>query len=139
MVDRDALAARLDVLLGYVSELEAFAAIDTAQFATEPATHHLAERYVHLACECVLDIAHHVIADLGLEQPLSYRGAAEVLCKADLLERGLSERIARWLGLRNLLVHAYLEIDHRRVHQAIRDDLSDLRDFARAMAPLLGD
>ena len=43
------------------------------------------------------------------------------------------------MDFRNVLVHSYLDIDHARVHEAIMEDLGDLEEFARRMAPLLGD
>jgi uncharacterized protein YutE (UPF0331/DUF86 family) len=110
---------------------------DRATFVQRADLHHLAERYLHLACECVLDIAHHVIADQGYRQPTSYRDAMEVLREAGHLDADLSKRLAQWIGLRNVLVHFYVGVDHGRVHDAIRDDLDDLRAFTRAMAPLL--
>lgn len=42
------------------------------------------------------------------------------------------------MGFRNVLVHLYLDIDHGRSHDAIREDLGDLERFAVAMARLLG-
>lgn len=57
MVDRDALSNRLDALEGYLAELRTFQSVRREDFVREPALHHLAERFLHLACESVLDIA----------------------------------------------------------------------------------
>ena len=42
--------------------------------------------------------------------------------------------MASWAGLRNILVHMYLEIDHDRVVAIVRDELDDLVQFAASMA-----
>jgi uncharacterized protein YutE (UPF0331/DUF86 family) len=139
MVDRDTLSARLSALEGYLAELRPFAAIDRERFLRDGALHHLAERFLHLACECVLDIAHHVIADHGFRQPTSYRDAIEVLREEGLLEADLAARLVGWMGFRNVLVHFYLDLDHGRSHDAIRADLVDLERFAARMARLLSD
>jgi uncharacterized protein YutE (UPF0331/DUF86 family) len=138
VVDRDALSSRLDALAGYLAELRSFQSVRREDFVSEPALHHLAERFLHLACESVLDIAQHVIADQGYRQAKSYKDAIDVLRDEDLLARDLAERLKGWMGFRNVLVHLYLEIDHGRTYDAIRDDLGDLEQFAVAMAPLLG-
>jgi len=137
MVDGDALSSRLSALDGYLAELRTFRARSREEFVREPAIHHLAERYLHLACECILELAHHVIADLGLRQPTSYPDAMEVLREEGILTDDLAARMAAWMGFRNVLVHFYLSIDHSRVHEAITSGLSDLEDFARSMAALL--
>jgi uncharacterized protein YutE (UPF0331/DUF86 family) len=137
VVDREALAARLDALERYLVELRAFGGRTREEFISSPALHHLAERYLHLACECVLDIAHHLISELGLRQPTSYRDAIEVLREAGHLDAVLAERLKGWMGLRNVLVHFYLAIDHGRVHEAIVEDLEELDDFMRSIAKFL--
>jgi uncharacterized protein YutE (UPF0331/DUF86 family) len=124
-------------LEGYLAELRPFRERSREEFAREPALHHLAERFLHLACECVLDIAQHVISDQGYRQPVNYKDAIEILREEGLLDVGLAERLKRWMGFRNLLVHVYLEIDHGRSYDAIGEDLGDLEEFAAAMAPLL--
>ena len=139
MVDRHALSSRLDALEGYLAELRSFQSVRREDFLREPALHHLAERYLHLASESVLDIAHHVISEQGFRQSQSYKDAIEVLHEERLIDRDLADRLKSWMGFRNILVHLYLEIDHGRTYDAIRDDLGDLVQFAAAMARLLGD
>lgn len=106
-------------------------------FVREPALHHLAERFLHLACESVLDIAHHVIAERGYRQAKSYKDAMDVLCDERLIDRDLADRLKGWMGFRNVLVHLDLDIDHGRSYDAIHDDLGDLERFASAVSPLL--
>jgi uncharacterized protein YutE (UPF0331/DUF86 family) len=130
VVDQQKLSSRLSALESYLAELRAFRAYLRDQFIAEPALHHLAERYLHLACEAVLDIAQHVIADQGYTQAATYKNAIEVLHEEGLIDQDQSDRLKRWMGFRNVLVHLYLEIDHGRVYDAIREDLGDLEEFA---------
>lgn len=138
MVDRDALSSRLDALESYLAELRSFERYSREEFVREPALHHLGERFLHLACECILDIAHHVIAQQGYRQAASYKDSMDVLREEGLLDAALCERLKGWMGFRNVLVHFYLDIDHGRSWDALRD-LGDLEAFAAAMARLLGD
>jgi uncharacterized protein YutE (UPF0331/DUF86 family) len=134
---RSAKAIESLKLESYLAELRSFRDVSRERFIHEPALHHLAERYLHLACESVLDIAQHVIADRGYPQASSYRNAIEVLEEEGLIDEDLSERLQRWMGFRNIVVHLYLEIDHSRVYDAIREDLGDFADFATAMGQFL--
>lgn len=137
MIDRDTLSSRLSALESYLAELHAFRRYTRQEYVRESAVHHLAERFLHLACECVLDITHHVIADQGFRQADNYRDAMAVLAEEGVLDAGLAERLKRWMGFRNVLVHFYVNLDHGRTFDAIRDDLGDIEGFARAMAVLL--
>jgi len=138
VVDRDALSTRLDALESYLAELRSFEQVSREEFIREPALHHLGERFLHLACECVLDIAHHVIAEQGYRQASSYKDSMEVLQEEGLLAPELAARLKGWMGFRNVLVHFYLDIDHGRSYDATREDLSALEEFAAAVARLLG-
>ncbi len=137
MVDRDTLSSRLSALETYVAELRAFQGQSRDEFVREPALHHLAERYLHLACESVLDIGQHLISDQGYRQPGSNKDVIEVLLQEGVLDADLAARLKRWMGLRNLLVHLYLEIDHGRTYDAIAEDLGDLDAFAARMGRFL--
>jgi uncharacterized protein YutE (UPF0331/DUF86 family) len=137
VVDRRKLSSRLDALEGYLLELRSFRSVSREEFLKNPSVHHLAERYLHLACECVLDIAQHVIADEGYRQASVYRDAMAVLQEEGLLESGLADRMKNWVGFRNVLVHLYMEIDHGRVYEAIQHDLGDLEEFAAALSRFL--
>jgi uncharacterized protein YutE (UPF0331/DUF86 family) len=137
MIDRDALSARLGTLEEYLKELRRLGTCRRDEFVNSPGIYNLAERYLHLACECVLDVAHHVIAESGFRQPSSYKETMDVLREQGLLDADLAERLKDWMGFRNVLVHFYLTIDHTRSHEAIQEDLGDLEEFARRMARLL--
>ncbi|MBP7146539.1 MAG: DUF86 domain-containing protein [Acidobacteria bacterium] len=137
MVDRDALSSRLDALESYLAELRSFRSRTREEFVREPALHHLAERLLHLACECVVDLAHHIISDLGLRQPSNYKDAMAVLAEAAAIPQELAERMKLWMGFRNVLVHFYLTVDHGRAYDAIVNELGDFEDFARAMSRYL--
>lgn len=139
MVDRDALSARLSALEQYLSDLRSFRNHSQEDFVRDGRLHHHAERLLHLACECMLDIAHHVIADTRLRQPGSYKDAIDVLREARHIDADLAERLKDWMGFRNVLVHFYLHVDHGRVYEAIRDDLGDIEDFVMGIAKLLGE
>ena len=137
MVDAEVLRRRIDALLEYLGRLQAFRADDRERFVTDRDRHHLAERYLHLAVESALDIANHLISDAGYEAPETYRDAFAILVRHGLLEADLGVRLQSWTGMRNVLVHMYLDIDHGMTWDAIQNDLGDLRRFAQIAAAKL--
>lgn len=127
----------MSALDGYRAKLEGFRRYSREEFTEDEDVHELAARYLQLACECVLDLAQHVISDEGYRQPRDYKDAIEVLREEGVLEPGLAERLKGWMGFRNVLVHLYLDVDHERSYQTIHNELGDLDAFAACMAKFL--
>jgi uncharacterized protein YutE (UPF0331/DUF86 family) len=131
MVDREIFSRRLVALRGYLDKLRAFRGTAEDEFGRTPALHDLAERYLHLAVECTLDLANHFIADQTLRTPETNQDTFSRLEDAGELSSELAARLRSWAGFRNILVHEYLEIDHGIAWHAIQDELADLDEFAR--------
>lgn len=130
MVDQESFSRRLEALHGYLRKIRAFREVEQEEFVREPTLHDLAERYLHLAMECCLDLANHWIADNALPTPDANRDTFTVLERARELSPEAADEMRGWAGFRNILVHEYVEIDHSIVHRTIREDLGDLESFA---------
>lgn len=139
MVDQDVLASRLSTLEGYRVKLESFQRLGRGDFLADEDIYQLAARYLQLACECILDITQHVIAEEGFRQPKDYKDAIEVLREEEVLEADLAQRLQGWMGFRNVLVHLYIETDHGRSYETIQNELGDLDEFSRRMARFLAE
>jgi uncharacterized protein YutE (UPF0331/DUF86 family) len=122
-----------------LAKLKAFQTVNEDEYVREPAVHHLAERYLHLALEACLDLTNHWIADQQLGAPDTNRDSFTVLERSGELDADLAERMRGWASLRNILVHEYLAIDHALVYRAIREELDDLEGLIRwAVSKLAG-
>jgi uncharacterized protein YutE (UPF0331/DUF86 family) len=130
MVDREIFSRRLAALRGYLEKLRAFQGTSEQEFRGSPAIHDLAERYLHLAMECVLDLGNHFVADQGLPTPETNQDTFTRLEQAGAIPPPLATRLRAWAGFRNILVHEYLDIDHGIAWQAIQKGLVDLESFA---------
>ena len=130
MVDTEILSRRLDALNGYLKRLRQIGRTTESDYLADPDIHDLGARYLHLAMEATIDIAHW-IAETGLRTPESYRDSFVVLEQAGEIDTALSERLQRWAGFRNVLVHDYLTLDHGIAYTAIHTRLGDLEAFGR--------
>jgi len=90
------------------------------------------------AIEACIDAAQHVVADQGLGVPTSNADAFRTLSRAGLMDADLAASLAGAVGLRNVLVHDYAEVDDRRVVAHLQH-LDDLRRFVAIMTRLLDD
>lgn len=105
MVEREIIATRLTRLRDCVTVLKRLRRVPLARFIHDPMIRGSAERYLHLAIECCLDLGNHVIADRGLRKPHDYRDIFLILGEARILPAAFAKHIAPMGGLRNILVH----------------------------------
>jgi len=130
LVDADSVANRLQRLDTLLRELDAIRAGGRDAYMAEARTRLAAERALQLAIQSCIDIGAHLVSELGLQAPADYRGVFASLCPAGL-DTELAERLAAAAGMRNILVHGYLDVDDQLVWDALAR-LDDLRAFAAA-------
>ena len=124
MVDQETFSRRLDALDGYLAHAMRLGETSREDFMAEPGIHDLAERYLHLIAEAVIDLANHWIAQEGLRTPETNRDTFAILEEAGEIGTDLARDLRAWAGYRNVLVH-----DYAVAWQAIRDDLDGIRAF----------
>ena len=137
MVDRESVGRRLQRLGELLAALEAIRADGEQAYLAEMQTRLAAERALQLAVQACIDVAAHLVAELGLRTPEDYRDTFRGLADEHLLDRDLAQRLGDAAGMRNILVHEYLEIDPRQVWRAL-GRLDDLRTFADASRRVAG-
>ena len=133
-LDREVISSRLARLDEYLSILEELAQVEEGAFVADPRSHGSAERFLHLAIECVFDVGTHCIAALGLRRPEQYSDILPTLAEASIISRITATELESLAGFRNRLVHDYFRLDHRRVHLFIRTRLDGFRLFAQDVA-----
>jgi uncharacterized protein YutE (UPF0331/DUF86 family) len=87
------------------------------------------QHYLLLAIETVLDLGSHVISSEGFEPPGSYADVFRVLRDEGVLAPELADRLMAMARFRNVLVHAYADVDEDRVLSILRGSLGDLDEL----------
>jgi uncharacterized protein YutE (UPF0331/DUF86 family) len=89
----------------------------------------LVERGLLLCAQNALDIAIHLAVSAGRDVP-DYVTAIDILADLGILPREFAARFRGVAGFRNVVVHAYLDVDLALVHAMLNDRLSDFDEFA---------
>jgi len=89
------------------------------------------------AVQICVDIATYLIADSEASPPESMGEAFTSLVELGVIEPSLAQRMRNAVGFRNIAVHNYQAIDWEIVHSICHQDLSDFKNFARAIAEKL--
>lgn len=128
-VNERIIANRISKLREYLKVLRELQKVSFEDFMSNPLTHYSAERCLHLAIECAINIGNHIISALQLRKPEEYRDIASILGEAGVIPRKFTDEFVKMIGFRNVLVHGYAEIDLFKVYSFLRDRLGDFELF----------
>ena len=137
MVDKHVVLSRVTKIRESVRRLVALATLSEKAFRSDPDACAIAERHLQIAIQSVIDIGNHVVADLDLGVPTDYKGIFALLAKRRIVSKPLAKRLAAMAGMRNVLVHDYLDVDLGLVHRTLRHDLRDFERFIAAVLKLV--
>jgi uncharacterized protein YutE (UPF0331/DUF86 family) len=129
MVDKNLIMIKTDKIKEYLGYLRDVRQYSLTEFRNSPQIFGSAERFLHLAIECAIDIGNHVISDLHLRKPGTNREIFEILYENNLIHGELRNSLCKMAQFRNLLVHDYLKIDREIVFHILQHNLSDLEQF----------
>lgn len=110
-----------------VGDLQGIRKLPERVFLEERPVRAAAERLLQVAIQSVLDIGSHIIAERGFREADGYAGIIDILAEEGVIPERFAARIRGMAGLRNILVHDYLEVDPRE----LRKHLGRLKDFER--------
>jgi uncharacterized protein YutE (UPF0331/DUF86 family) len=137
VVDSHIILARIDRIRECVTKLKRFAALGEEQFLTDALAVDSAERNLQTAIQAVIDIGNHVAADMDLGAPKDYKDIFDLLGKHNVIPESLALKLIPMTGLRNILVHDYLDVDLHLIHEIIKNELGDFDEFVASVLKLL--
>jgi len=132
-MDRDVVMAKLESLHRCVRRLEDKRSATAAELADDVDRQDILAVNLERAVQICVDIAAHVIAEQGGPAPRTMSETFQILGRMNFITPDVAASLQRAVGFRNLAVHQYDRIDWCRVHEMLRDGLSDFRTFAAAV------
>jgi uncharacterized protein YutE (UPF0331/DUF86 family) len=97
----------------------------------------IVERGLQLCAQNALDVATHVAASAG-HDVADYASAVDRLTGMAILPAEFAARFRAIAGFRNIIVHAYLDVDTRALHRLLNERLDDFAEFSRYVSDFLG-
>jgi uncharacterized protein YutE (UPF0331/DUF86 family) len=134
MTEQEKISQKLESLGEYLRYLKMCRKYSLEELKGDPIIRGAVERYLHLAAECVIDIAEIMIATRGLRKPEDYREAIDILGEAEIIPAAFAGYFSPIAGFRNILVHEYARIDLQEVYRHLVKDLDDFEKFAQFIA-----
>ncbi len=134
-LDIDVLAEKAAAMERHLARVAALLPADPADLRPETEASDGVILHLWQAVQIAIDLAMSATVKAGLGAPSTYADAFRRLAFAGLLDEELGDRLARAAGFRNLIVHAYADLDLARVHEAARVGPPDLRALVVALRP----
>jgi uncharacterized protein YutE (UPF0331/DUF86 family) len=131
-LDKAVVRRHLTALDGALRHLRRHAGKSLAALSSEPDALWAVERGLQLCAQNSLDVATHLAASGGRDVA-DYAAAIDALAALGVLTTDFVARFRAVAGFRNVLVHAYLEVDPARVHAVLNERLDDFEEFARSV------
>jgi uncharacterized protein YutE (UPF0331/DUF86 family) len=120
----------MDVIRNYGSLLASLLNVPEADFLKNPDVYLKAERCLQVVIQAMLDVGSHIISDRQFRHPDQYQDIFVILAESRVVSTELAGRLRGLAGLRNILVHAYLDLDRARLREMIRERLHDVEEYA---------
>lgn len=92
---------------------------------------------MQVAVEIAINLAEHIVAGLNLGKPEFAKELFPLLMQEKIIDNQLSEKLRDAVGLRNILVRMYREVDLGILADSATIGLNDLRTFAKAINKFL--
>ena len=129
----EVIESRLKKLEAIVKKLETLSNKAMEDFENDFILASALEHNLQVAIQCVLDIGNHIISIENLEKPNDYKDIILILGKNQIIPKKFADAIYKMAGLRNLIIHEYLEIDMAE----LVSHLNDINDFKLFMKYIL--
>jgi uncharacterized protein YutE (UPF0331/DUF86 family)/predicted nucleotidyltransferase len=138
MIGRRTINDRLTYIDAVLGRLKSRRSLSLEEFRTDVDRRDATLYQLQTCVEAMTDIANHLVAALGLRKPRDRGDLFLILGEEGILDRALSRRLGAAVGLRNVLVHGYLEPAIDIVYSTIQEDLGDIEGYCRQIVTYLG-
>ena len=138
MVNDEVILRKIKRLREYVTELRQANDITCEKYKKNIRDKAFVERYVHIAIQCVFDIANHIISYEGWKEPDTYREVFTVLASQGVLPEERVSDFQNMASFRNMLVHHYEKIEDEMVFGIFKNRLGDFDFFQKAILKYIG-
>lgn len=136
MVDPERIERRLREIDTRLGSLKLIEGRGPEAFRSDATLRTQAERHLQIAIQAAIDIAVHVLAEDSGHSPEDYGSAFMELVALGAIEQDLATELRLAAGLRNILVHAYLDVDPAALWDHVRATAT-LERFAQAIESYL--
>ncbi|HUG37590.1 MAG TPA: DUF86 domain-containing protein [Candidatus Limnocylindrales bacterium] len=136
MTDAGLLTKKLAFIETCVRELRTLAR--PAEITRDVREQRFVEHTLQIAIQAALDVASHIVSDERLGEPRRHSELFAILARHGWLSEDLATTMRNIVGLRNIVVHGYQDVDLGIVRNTVEHRLDDLLRFGEEIRRRLG-
>lgn len=137
MVDKALILRKFAELEEYLEQIKEYSDITLEEYSEDWKIQRIIERTLQMMIEICVDVASHIISDMGYRVPKSYADTFRVLHEENILEKELFETMENMAKFRNIVVHHYDKVDTAIVVNILKRYLGDFHNYRNAIIDIL--
>ncbi|MDO5068148.1 MAG: DUF86 domain-containing protein [Propionibacteriaceae bacterium] len=131
--DVEVVTRRLTMMRKLLGELQQLP-VSPERLVEDAIMRYAVERMLTLLVDLAVGINTHFAATLGATTPSTVRESFTVMADLDVLDRDLVHQLVRSVGMRNILIHQYTDVDLGMVAAAVEHACRDYLDYVTSVA-----
>jgi len=91
------------------------------------------ERNIHVAVEFLIDLSSYILSELGSKIPDTYKGIVSNIGEECNMDENLIKEIRGVIGLRNIIVHLYADVDYDLVLKDLNEIIDNMLKYVKKL------
>ncbi|RLD16091.1 MAG: hypothetical protein DRI36_06185 [Caldiserica bacterium] len=136
-IDKKLIVRKLSFIEDDIVKLKEIAKMKKEDFLKDIINQTLVERYLERIIGRMIDINYHVLTETGNPAPKDYYTSFIEMGKKKFISFSLSQELAQFAGLRNIIAHEYNSIDYEKLWKGMRKFLKIFPEYLKDLNRLL--
>ena len=133
-LDDESIQSKLKMMQRLLRQLNSMGVFDRERLRQNLADQLIAERVLSALVDLAAAVNTHVAVALLDEAPHDLQASFRLAAQAGLIDQDLADKLAPSIGLRNVLIHGYMDLDIDRLIQAISIALDQYGQYVEQVA-----
>lgn len=136
LIDKTLVEKKLSLLKHEINKIENMD-ITLKEVLEDEDIQDMIDRRMQVAIESCIDVATHLAAGMELPRQEYASDIFLLLGKNEVIPKDLAEKFVGVVGLQNILVHEYADIDYKLAYSNLDEKLQNLKQFAKEVLVFL--
>lgn len=131
------LVKHMTFLENELKDYEIFRLLSWKEYNTERSKRRDVERWIENIINSSIDLAKIILTHEGLPLPDTYKATIAALSAISCFDEKNMEKLSRWVRLRNIISHEYLDIRWASVKRFVSESKPSYEDFSKRVKKYL--